>query len=109
VEAAPRRYAYRIQPTRPAMLTDGPTAAEAGIISRHFEYLQRLTEAGVMILVGRTLTTDERTFGIAIFEAASDAEAQRIMADDPAVSAGVMRAELFPFRIPLLRPVEPDQ
>src|SRR5882672_12017314 len=35
-------YLYKIQPTRLEMLTQGPTPAEAEIISRHFAYLQQL-------------------------------------------------------------------
>jgi uncharacterized protein len=94
------RYLYRIEPTRLAMLQDGPTEHEADVVSRHFDYLQRLTEQGVMILVGRTLTTDESSFGICIFEAASAEEAQRIVDGDPAVREGVMSAELFPSASP---------
>jgi hypothetical protein len=51
-----------------------------------------------MILVGRTLTTDDETFGVAIFEASSEAEARQVLADDPAVREGVMQgAPSFPF------------
>jgi uncharacterized protein YciI len=95
-------YVYRIQPTRLAMLTEGPTPREAEIISQHFNYLKDLTGKGVAIFVGRTLTTDERTFGITVFEADSEEAARVIMNNDPAVIAGVMRAELFPFRIVLM-------
>lgn len=95
-------YAYRIQPARLAMLTEGPTPQETEIISRHFNYLQELTEKGVAIFVGRTLTTDEHTFGITVFQADSEEAARTIMNSDPAVSANVMRAELFPFRIVLM-------
>ena len=35
-----QQYLYRIQPVRPTLLTDGPTAHEAQIVARHFEYLQ---------------------------------------------------------------------
>ena len=52
-----------------------------------------------MLLFGRTLTTDASTFGIVIFRAESAEAARRIMADDPAVAAGVMRGEVFPFRV----------
>ena len=65
------------------------------------EYLKRLTEQGIVLMAGRTLTADERTFGIAVLVAPSDAEARAIMNNDPAVSHGVMRAELFPFRVAL--------
>ena len=54
-----------------------------------------------MVLVGRTLTTDQDTMGIAIFKARSDEEARALMSADPAVSKGVMSAKLFPFRIAL--------
>jgi hypothetical protein len=52
-----------------------------------------------VILAGRTLTTDERGLGIVIFRAPSADAARAIMEGDPAVRQGVMRAELFPFRV----------
>ncbi len=95
------QYLYRIVPRRLGMLTDGPTAEEAAIVDEHFAYLQRLTEAGVMLFVGRTLTVDEATFGIAVFRAADEEAATAIMNNDPAVAKGIMAATLFPFRIAL--------
>ena len=38
-------------------------------------------------------------FGIVIFRAESAEAARRIMADDPAFAAGVMRDEVFPVRV----------
>jgi uncharacterized protein YciI len=96
-----KHYLYRIQPTRYEMLTEGTTPEEAEIIGEHFAYLQRLTREGVAILVGRTLTTDQDSMGIVIFTARSEKEARALMNADPAVSKGVMRAKLFPFRIAL--------
>lgn len=96
-----KHYLYRIQPTRYEMLTEGSTPHEAEIIGEHFNYLQRLTNEGVAILVGRTLTTERDTMGIVIFKARSDEEARALMNADPAVSRGVMSAKLFPFRIAL--------
>ena len=97
------QWLYRIQPARPAMLTEGPTPEESDAVSRHFNYLKDLTEKGVMILVGRTLNTDVSSFGICIFEAEDESAARTIMEADPAVMAGVMRAELFPYRVALMR------
>jgi uncharacterized protein YciI len=97
------QYLYRIQPTRLAMVTEGPTPREAEIVSAHFAYLKQLTADGVMILVGRTLNDDESTFGIAVFKAETEEAARAIMQGDPAVANGVMRAELFPYRIALIR------
>jgi uncharacterized protein YciI len=56
-----------------------------------------------MVLVGRTQTTGPEAFGIAIFEATDEAEAQAIAAADPAVAEGLMRFELYPFKIALMR------
>jgi len=44
---------------------------------------------------------DGRGFGIVIFEVADETAARSFMADDPAVRAGVMIAELHPFRVSL--------
>jgi uncharacterized protein YciI len=92
-------FLCRIQPTRPAMLTEGPTPEEAEAVAAHLAYLQRLAATGVALLFGRTQTTDRSTFGIVIFRADTPDEARRIAADDPVVRACVMRAELFPFRV----------
>lgn len=98
-----QQFLYQIQPTRPAMLIDGPTEEEAAIVSEHFNYLKTLTEQGVVFLAGRTLNTDASSFGIIIFEADNQEAAQVIVASDPAVSRGVIRAELFPYRIALMQ------
>ena len=96
-----QQYLYRIRPTRVEMLTDGPTDAEARIVGEHFEYLKALAEAGRLLIAGRTLTADDSTFGIAVFTAASPLAADAVLADDPAVIQGVMRGEVFPFRVAL--------
>jgi len=112
------QWLYYLQPTRLGMLTEGPTPEEAETVSRHFAYLEDLTEKGVMILMGRTQNNDESTFGIAIFEAEDDparlterenrnerdeSAARKIMENDPAVAGGVMRATLYPYKIALMR------
>lgn len=96
------QFAYVLRPTRPQMLTDGPTDDEARVVGEHFAYLQGLLAAGSLKLAGRATDAGERTFGIAIFEAVDSAAAAALMAADPAVRGGVMRAELFPFRIALM-------
>ena len=95
------QYLYRIQPTRHAMLTEGATEHEDTKVSEHFNYLKALTEQGIVILAGRTLTTDMDGMGIIIFNADSDEAAQTVVDSDPAVAAGVFSARLFPYRIAL--------
>jgi uncharacterized protein len=95
-------YLYRLVPTRLEMLTEGPTPEETELVTAHFSYLQAAVAKGILLLAGRTTLLDERTFGIAVFRAESEEEARRFMESDPAVAGGVMRAELFPFRVALL-------
>ena len=95
-------YLYRIQASRPEMLTHGPTPEEAETVSQHFAYLKQLTEQGVVVLAGRTLNTDASSFGIVILQADSEEAARNVMQHDPAVQRQVMRAELFPYRIALM-------
>lgn len=102
-----KEFLYRIQPTRPGMLTEGPTERESTILDEHFEYLKKLVAQGTVFTAGRTQDAGERTFGIVIFAADSKAEAAGLMRNDPAVSSGVMRAELFPYRTALWSKIDP--
>lgn len=95
------QYLYRLALTRPAMLAEGPTGREATIVGEHFRHLQQLVADGVVLMAGRTSNAGERTFGVVLLVAASDAEAAAFMESDPAVRRGVMTAELFPFRVAL--------
>ena len=95
------QYLYQVRPTRPEMLSEGPTTEEAAAVQGHFQYLQGLVDRGVVLMAGRTLTTDESSFGIVVFSADSDVSAQQIVDNDPAVVRGVMDAQLFPYRVAL--------
>ena len=94
-------YLYRIEPTRPAMLADGPTAQEAEAVAAHFDYLRAHAERGVLFMAGRTLPAHGSSFGLALFSAPSDAAAQAFLDEDPALQRGVMKGEVFPFRVAL--------
>jgi uncharacterized protein YciI len=93
------QYLYRIQPARLGMVTRGSTDEEATILIEHFDYLKSLTRQGVVLVFGRTQNNDSSTFGITIFRAESDDMARSIMNNDPAVKKGIMRAELFPYKV----------
>ena len=97
------QWMYVLKVTRLAMLTEGSTPEEDEIVGRHYAYLSDMTEKGIMVLVGRTQTADENTFGIAIFEAEDESAARKIMENDPAVVGDVMRATLYPYRVALMR------
>ena len=93
------QFIYYLKVARVEMLTEGPTEEEKNIVSAHFAYLQVATEAGVVLLAGRTATHDPGTFGIVVFVAPDEGAAQEFMAADPAVADNVMSAELWPFRV----------
>ena len=93
------QFLYRITPTRLGMVTEGPTDTEEAILTRHFNYLKSLIDQGTVLLFGRTQNADKTAFGIAIFRAESDFEAHSIMNNDPAVKEGIMRAELYPYKV----------
>ena len=95
-------YLVVLRPARIEMLTVGPTAEESRHVGEHFEYCSNLVASGKMLLAGRTVGTLSETIGILILHAESDEEVALIVSSDPAVSNGVMTAEVQPFRLALL-------
>ncbi len=79
------------------------TPEDKAAVDRHLANFKEATQSGQLILAGRTREPGDKTFGIAIFEAADEAAAQKFMETDPAVVAGVMTAELHPFAVVLER------
>jgi len=81
------------------MVEAGPTDEEAAVVGEHFRYLTSLTEKGTVLVFGRTQNADAKTFGIAILRVESESEARSIIENDPAVTNGVMRPELYPYKV----------
>jgi len=77
------------------------TEADRATVAAHFQYLQAAAQQGRLVIAGRTDEPLDATFGIAVFEAESDAAARAFMASDPTVAAGVMTATLHPYSIAL--------
>jgi uncharacterized protein YciI len=91
------RWIYRLVPTRPEML-GSPTLEEQTVMAEHVDYLEALTAAGILVLAGRP-EHDHGAPGITIFEAPDEASARAVTQTDPAVAAGVMTAELYPYAV----------
>jgi len=79
------------------------TEKQMAATTAHFERLKKATEAGQVILAGRTTEDLDKTFGMVVFEADSPAAAKAFMEADPAVMAGVMIATIHPYAIALQR------
>lgn len=93
-------WIYLMHPPRDdfaATMTD----AERATFAEHRDYLERLHDAGALILAGPTLGTINT--GVTIFEAADEDAATAIMEADPAIAGGIMRGDLRPFRATFLR------
>lgn len=97
-----KQFLYVLQVTRPAMLTEGPTAEERAVLIEHFAHLDKLSEEGTLILAGRTQTTHPETMGLAVFNAESLEDAVRIKDSDPVITKGVMTATVYPYQIALI-------
>ncbi|KGR77376.1 YciI family protein [Ureibacillus manganicus] len=97
------QYLYQLKLKPHYLINENWTEKEEGIISRHFQQLKKFTEEGKVILAGRTLNEDESGFGIVIFEAESETEANEFMVSDPAIREGMMEGTLFPYRVALMR------
>ncbi|MBL7991474.1 MAG: hypothetical protein JNN25_08555 [Candidatus Kapabacteria bacterium] len=78
------------------------TKQDEEAVSKHFRRLQKLHKEGTVLFAGRTLNESESSqFGMVVFEATSEKEAETLMQEDDAVKAGIMKAQLFPFAVAL--------
>lgn len=98
-----KQYVYILKLIPQLIHEENWTEKEEAIVERHFIKLQGLLAEGKLILAGKTEGLDEKTFDIVIFKADSEEEAQSIMKNDPAVAEGIMTAELFPYRVALMK------
>lgn len=97
-------FIYQFGPgDRPELATtpEAWTESDEAVASAHFQHLSAATEAGTVILAGRS--PDGIGPAIVIFEAEDEDEARAFMESDPFVSSGLFTAELHPYRVALMR------
>jgi len=97
------QFIYVLKPIPRLQKEANWTDSDNAVVDRHFVHLQSLLSQGVLILAGKTEGLDEKTFGIVIVQADDLASAQKLVILDPAVTEGVMTAELFPYTVALMR------
>ena len=90
-------FIYLIHPLREEFF-ENPTEHEETTMQEHFEYLNKGIQSGQVILAGPCL---DDTFGIVVFQANNEVEANTFMMADPSIQNNVMIAELHPFKISL--------
>jgi uncharacterized protein YciI len=99
----PKQFIYVLRLV-PRLHSDAAwTKEDEMVIARHLTRFRHAIDKGELILAGRTKEPGDKTFGIAIFEAADEVAARAFMESDPAVVAGLMTAELHPFAVALQR------
>jgi YCII-related domain. len=99
----PKQFIYVLHLVSRLHADSAWTKEDNATLERHFARFQEATKTGQLILAGRTSEPGDKTFGIAIFEAADEDAARKFMQEDPAVANGLMTAELHPFAVALQR------
>ncbi|PYJ09116.1 MAG: hypothetical protein DMF06_10985 [Verrucomicrobia bacterium] len=99
----PKQFIYVLRLVPRLHADSAWTKDDEKALARHFARLKQAIDTGEVILAGRTMEPGDKTFGIAIFEAADEKAARSFMESDPAVVAGLMTAELHPFAVALQR------
>jgi uncharacterized protein YciI len=95
------------------LLKKSPPAAEwpenerVEWMQKHLSYIRSQVEAGKFVLVGPILE-ESRLRGIAVIQAASLEEAQRVASGDPLVQAGKLEVEVHPIMLEDLSSVRFD-
>jgi uncharacterized protein YciI len=69
------------------------------ILDEHFDYLKKGLAEKKVVLAGPCLDGE---FGLVIFRALSNGDAENFMRNDPAIKKGVMTGELHSFRVSLM-------
>jgi uncharacterized protein len=94
-------FVYLIRPQRKGFI-ENMTEEESAIMGSHFQYLQSLLSEQKLILAGPCL---DAAFGIVVFRAETLESGRQIMENDPAVLAGIMDAEIHPYRVSLMQTI----
>lgn len=98
-----KQYVYVLRLIERLWNVEAWTEADNAIVDEHFDHLKRLLAEGRLILAGKSAGNEESTFGLVIFEAIDESEAQSIMAHDPSVVKGIMTAKLSAYHVALFR------
>jgi uncharacterized protein YciI len=101
--AKPKQYVYMLR-LLPAYQTEKAWGdKEKMVVGQHYQRLLKAATDGQVILGGRTTEALDKTFGLVVFEAASDEAAKAFMEADPAVKEGLMTATLHPYAVAMQR------
>ncbi|MGD9692026.1 MAG: SRPBCC domain-containing protein [Phycisphaerales bacterium] len=92
-----KQFEYLITLANPEMMKTGGTAEEREALAGHVRYVNALHAQGMVLFAGRPMDAANSP-GVVVFLAQDAEEAKRVMEEDPAVAAGVFRAEVHPYK-----------
>lgn len=94
-----KTYGYILK-LNPRLYDDASWTEEDNIsIHQHYLRFKNDFESGKLLHVGRTDDPTHEGFGLVIFEADNDDEANRYMREDPAIIGGQMTGTCFLYRV----------
>jgi uncharacterized protein YciI len=93
-------FVYRLIPPRPTFHLD-MTDEERAIMNDHVEYWQARTEAGRVVVFG-PVVDEGGGWGLGVFTADDEHQAQQVLGADPAISSGLATAELATMAVAVL-------
>jgi uncharacterized protein len=100
-----KQYFYvRLIPPRPTFAGD-LSAEERALMQQHGSYFRGLFEQGKVLIFGPVLDPTDN-FGMAVLEVDDLAEAERCLAQDPSVLAGLNRFRISPMVVGAARAKE---
>lgn len=99
-----KEYIYKLILMDRLFIAENWTNKDEEIIGRHFAHLQSLEQDNRLILAGKTAGLDRSTYGLVLFAAKDEQEAQSIMDKDPAITEGIMKGTLHEYNIALFNP-----
>jgi uncharacterized protein len=93
-------YIYLTHPLREEFF-DNPSDYEEVVMQEQLNFLNAGVDSGQVILAG---PCTDHSFGLVIFNADNEIDANKFMMSDPSIQKNVMIAELHPFKISLRQP-----
>jgi uncharacterized protein YciI len=97
-------FVYKLIPPRPTFGPGEMTDDEAAVMGEHAAYWSQLLAAGRAVVFGPVLDPSGN-WGLAVVEAASEAEVLALREQDPAVTTGLATAEVLPMAVALVRDI----
>jgi uncharacterized protein YciI len=88
-----RHFLYKLIPPRPTFASD-MSDTEAAVMGDHVAYWAGLVEEGVVVVFG-PVGDPSGSWGMAVVEAETEEDVQRLGEQDPAITSGVAAFEIY--------------